>query len=462
MIGKIMSEAAHSIIGMFSAKPASMEQKTSNSDFGSLLRSPEEQPHVNAGEKEISISDDEDVGFEEESSADVQSWETPNVPPSPSQSFGNRIFGQGKASQIIDQDRSSFNRDVMINSESGDEETQRNKGGVASDILSPVANITLGHGSQIGMVSTKSATNIADGRPVNDKLQPGQTKEFQFGSHIRENAAGDEIFPSSDKGLLKLQSLQSQMRGESEELLALPTKTSNSTLGTKGGEQESIWSGLGQSGLRSSPQAAVPVATTDLQKPAVTDGEFAEAFKPDLQPKVNKLETLIEQQLLANSSAQLAVRETIQKPVAFDMSAPQVAERLAAEIADISLSGGTKKFEINPRNLGRMEITFTTRGATEIIEIQTEHRGAKDVIVQHSQLLQDILKSQGRDDLTFRVDVKDNMFSSSRTDGGNFSQQENRDAREQQAMPSPRHQMASSSFESTADNDAASDSSRYA
>lgn len=464
MIGKIMSEAAHSIIGMFSAKPLGMEHETSNSDFGSFLRSPEEQPYSSSAGKEIDTFDFEDVGVEEASPASVQPWETTTVLPFLNQSFGGTT---------------AF---------SADEEAHQAKAGVTSDIFSSQANVTLGNGSQIDMAPTRGAPDMVEGRSGADKLQPGQMEEFQFRSHLREKAVGDEIFPSSDKGLLKLQSLQSQMRSESGELLPLAAKTSKSSelenqdiqfndqtaklatgkhaaalspLVTKGGEQEDARSGLDQFGFRSTPQGPLPVAKSDLQKPAITGGELVESVKQDLQPKIKNLEASIEQQPLASFPAQLAVRETIQKPAPFDMSAPQFAERLAAEIADISVTGRPKTFEINPRNLGRMEITFTTRGSTEIIEIQTDHRAAKDIIVQHSQLLQDILKSQGRDDLTFRVDVKENMFSSSKTDGGNLSQQENRDAREQQARPSQRRQMTSS-FDSATGNETASDSSRYA
>ena len=57
MIGNLMSEAAHSIIGMFSARSAGMESKASNSDFGSLLLSSEKQPQFGGAEVEIDISE---------------------------------------------------------------------------------------------------------------------------------------------------------------------------------------------------------------------------------------------------------------------------------------------------------------------------------------------------------------------------------------------------------------------
>ena len=498
MIGKIMSEAAHSIIGMFSAKPLVMENNASISDFGSLLRSPEEQRHANPDGKQIDAFNLDDVGAEETNPAAAQGWQTINVPPFINQGFGNTIFRQNQTALSAEQDPTAvepgdfvtpdgklsltFNRDMMINSDE-------------------LQNIRPGNGSPIGIASTIGVADIVDGRPVNQGLLPEQTgavtdgnklrnhqaqktEEFQLRSQILENAAGTEIFPSSDKGLLKLQSLQPQLRGEIGELVApsakppisnglehsdfYPTKSDASKQASaltpptaKGGEQQAARSGLGQFDFRSSPRDPLPTPPTGLQKPTIADGEFAEPAKSDLLPATKSLETLIEQQPMTNSSTQMAVRATIQKPASFDTSTPQIAERLAAEITDISVAGGSKKFELNPRNLGRMEITFTTRGTTEFIEIQTEHRAARDVIVQHSQMLQDILKSQGRDDLNFRVDVKENMFASTRNDGASLSQQENRDAREQQARPSQRRPIASS-FDGTTENDPASDNSRYA
>ncbi len=484
MIGKIMSEAAHSIIGMFSAKPLGMENNVSHSDFGSFLRSPEEQPQSAAGAEAIDRLDDQNLGIEETDPVAAH-WDTNNVLPFISQSFGGKIFNQNLISQKVEQDSSTV--DV-------------NKSG-----LSPQANVILGSDSQINMIPGLAAPNVADGRLANHQIlgeQPAEVtvaKELrnqqalkiegiQLGTRIDDSAVSAEIFPSSEKGLLKLQGQQAQMRNEIVEQAALTAKTlrsnepegsdlqfsdpsnkpepgkqasSLSPLLANGTEQRDALSKLNQLGLRSSPSDVLPVAPTDLKDSVLSDNKFVEAAKLESQPANKSLDKLIEQQPITNSSAQLAVRETLQKPVSFDMSSPQIAERLASEIVDLSVSGGPKKFELNPRNLGRMEITFATRGGIEVIEIQTEHRAAKDMIVQHSQLLQDILKSQGRDDLTLRVDVKENMPSSTKNEGGNLAQQENRDSREQPARPSQRRPMASS-FDSSPENDPASDNSRYA
>ncbi|QJB68022.1 flagellar hook-length control protein FliK [Parasphingorhabdus halotolerans] len=611
MIGKIMSEAAHSIIGMFSAEPLVMDNKASISDFGSLLRSPKEQPHSDPVGTEINPADIDHVGVGEIVSVPVRHWETTNFLPFIKDSVGDRKFSQDRISGKVEQNQTTadlvdsamiadpaavvvpaspdsqtglgvpagsidleqpearlslaFHQDLMINpgiienrkttALSADDQAVRPNVKLASDILSPRENIGLGGGPKIDMAAAFVAPNIVDGGSANDKLSPVQTadvldgktfrshqaprtgefqlrpllresvasseilpgsdkgllklpeqmsevidgkslrsrpaprtEEFQFRPQIRENTPSIEIFPSSDKGLLKLQSLQPQLRGEMGEPVSPAAKasTSNATelpdvrfihpaikseadtqaptispLVMKGGQQKDARSELGHFGFRSSGREPLPVAPTSLQKSIVNDGESIEPVKFDLPPVAKSLETSIEQQPIANSSAQLAVRATIQKPATFDMSSPQLAQRLATEISDVSVTGGTRTFEINPRNLGRMEITFTTRGSAEIIEIQTDHRAAKDIIVQHSQVLQDILKSQGRDDLTFRVDVKDNMFSSSKNDGAGLAQQENRDAREQQSRPSQRQKMASS-FDSTSENDPASDNSRYA
>lgn len=121
----------------------------------------------------------------------------------------------------------------------------------------------------------------------------------------------------------------------------------------------------------------------------------------------------------------LTTLPTVHKTVNFDWNRPQFAERFAAEISDLSTHGDLKRFEINPRNLGRLEVAFVARGGTEFIRIEAESQVARDVIVQHSQVIQDMLKAQGRSDLTVRVDIKDQGFSSASDNGGpNFAQQD--------------------------------------
>ncbi|WP_339691596.1 flagellar hook-length control protein FliK [uncultured Parasphingorhabdus sp.] len=435
MIGKLMSEAAHSIIGMFSARSAGMESNPSNTDFGSLLLSPEEQPQSGADKTEIDISDIESVDVGDLDAVPAQHWEATNVLPFANQSMGGTIFDQNRTSSKSGQDPTisdpvdsdtaeeklplTFNRDALQNIRSTafsvDGEPRHTPAKPAADMLASQVKLIPGGGSPIDSAQSAGDADLTDSQPFNNP-----TSQLE----LNKQAAASVHFV------------------------------------TKAGEQKDARSELGKLEFRSTASDNVQV-TTSLQKPAVTDGEFFDPAKPDVSSAVKSFETSMEQLPLANSSAQLAARETTQKSASFDISSPRVAERLGAEIAEMSANGGTKKFEINPRNLGRMEIIFTTRGSREIIEIQTEHQAAKDIIAQHSPVLQDILKSQGRDDLTLRIDVKDNIFSSSKPDGGNLSQQENGDGREQSARPSQSRQIAQS-FESAPENDSVSDNSRYA
>ena len=159
------------------------------------------------------------------------------------------------------------------------------------------------------------------------------------------------------------------------------------------------------------PSRDLPAGTmSNLRQPDGADSRKTDTAKIETQPLSEKIERPAEPLPTVNSVVQLAVRETLQKPVPIDFTSPKIVDRLASEIIDVADSAGIKKFEINPRNLGRMEITFTTRGTEEFISIQTENRAAKDMIAQHSQVLQELLKSQGREDLTVRVDVKESAL----------------------------------------------------
>ena len=531
MIGKIMSEAAYSIIGMLSAKPLVMENKASVSDFGSFLQAPEDQRHSNPKAMEADVLEEQNASVGETDPAPTNLTETDNIPPFINQSFGNRIFGQNRSLHkieaspgMVDVDGSvdpdsklsiTFNRDILVGEavqndsviamSVADGEALQSAPVLASEIILPQANVTLGNETHVNSARASVALDGVDGRAVNQDVAPKQSADLedgvsrldpqaqktgrsQFRSNVGEQSDLDEIFPSSEKGLLKLQGLQPSMRGEMADLAkpianltklveaqdpdtkfidpsgkteAIKPMPSVSPLVARAGEHTDARSAWGRFESRLTPGETSQKAPVNVQNPVMNTTEAAEAAKTDLRVVAKSPETLVEQPLVTNSIAQMAVRETIQKPTSFDMSSPQIAQRLAAEISDISVAGGPKTFELNPRNLGRMEITFTTRGSTEIIEIQTEHRATKDIIGQHSQLLQDILKGQGRDDLTLRVDVKEHMSASTRNDGTSLSQQENRDAREQPARPSQRRHNGSSLNGST-ENDPAPDNSRYA
>ncbi|MEP2988244.1 MAG: flagellar hook-length control protein FliK [Parasphingorhabdus sp.] len=122
---------------------------------------------------------------------------------------------------------------------------------------------------------------------------------------------------------------------------------------------------------------------------------------------------------------------TNQKPISFDWNSPNFAERFGKEISDLAVNGDLKKFEINPRNLGRLEVSLIARGTSEVIQIEAESQAARDVIVQHSQAIQEMLKAQGRSDLSVRVDLKDAGFgSASEGNGQNLAQQDGTGTRE--------------------------------
>lgn len=99
------------------------------------------------------------------------------------------------------------------------------------------------------------------------------------------------------------------------------------------------------------------------------------------------------------------------KTSTFDWNAPKFVERFASEISDLSVNGDLKKFEINPKNLGRLEIALIARGTSEFVRIEAESQAARDVIVQHSQAIQEMLRAQGRSDLSIRVDLKEAGFA---------------------------------------------------
>lgn len=323
--------------------------------------------------------------------------------------------------------------------------------------------------------------------PINDNLQPKQGDERveKIGSSVlqpqkneqpvspspvRENAIGTTMLPSSDAVFLKLQNLHRQRLHSADEPEATTVDTSKvSSVDNPRAKFQGLSNRLdvGREEVSSTNSKLKPDALNDavsLKSLGKTDEYLRpsiEAFKLDGVLPVKAPEQSVESQPIPTAMANGTVRETVQRSVPFDMSAPQVAARLATEITGIVAAGGTKTFELNPRNLGRMEITFFTQNSSEIVEIRTEHRGAKEVLVQHSQMLQDILKSQGREDLNLRIEVKENSFSPSKGEGSDISRQENRDAQEHHRKPSQSRRMAAS-FENVPENDLAADNSRYA
>jgi hypothetical protein len=158
----------------------------------------------------------------------------------------------------------------------------------------------------------------------------------------------------------------------------------------------------------------LPASNTGVEKQAAANLELPAASVEKSVPITTPVHLL-----------NIPTSPTVHKTVNFDWNSPQFAERFAAEISDLSTNGDLKRFEINPRNLGRLEVAFVARGGTEFIRIEAESQAARDAIVQHSQVIQDMLKAQGRSDLTIRVDIKDQGFSSASDNSGlNFAQQD--------------------------------------
>jgi len=94
MIGKIMSKASESIIGMLSAKPITMDNNASKFDFGTLLSSPEEQPQSEAGILELDVSKVENIAAGELGSAAVEHEKKAIILPMFNHNIRNAIYGR--------------------------------------------------------------------------------------------------------------------------------------------------------------------------------------------------------------------------------------------------------------------------------------------------------------------------------------------------------------------------------
>ncbi|GAB5486462.1 MAG: hypothetical protein Pars2KO_00320 [Parasphingorhabdus sp.] len=179
---------------------------------------------------------------------------------------------------------------------------------------------------------------------------------------------------------------------------------------------------------------------TEMYRPVVTEQQEFDIYdsrKVGEEQKTTELDITagVTDKSAPNSSPvsflNSVVTPMVQRPVSFDWNRPEFAERFAAEIKDLTVNGDLKKFEINPRNLGRLEVALVARGTSETIRIEAESQAARDVIVQHAQAIQDMLKGQGRSDLTIRVDVKDTGLSNAfDNDSRNLAQQDGAGTRE--------------------------------
>ena len=115
------------------------------------------------------------------------------------------------------------------------------------------------------------------------------------------------------------------------------------------------------------------------------------------------------------------------RTIAFDWNAPQFVERFASELGRLTTHGDFQKFEINPRNLGRMEVSFFVRDGQEQIQISTVGERVREVIMQHLGAVQEVLKAQGRGEVNLRVDVRDNDPSEFQNAQSGLAQQQGGD-----------------------------------
>lgn len=493
MIGKMMSEAAHSIIGMFSARPVNMESKASNLDFGSLLQSSENpfRSVADAGEMKLPAAEKPDL--DNPDTAAVENLTADMVTPIISQNMQLAVWSRSGLSENAEASLADDKTIAFAAAGTADGHTVpaglpnhgKADGPAVSTLLGQMglgraeaARISAGAEKPVELLrheerqgsalesrlqgKTTENANIADGEEGPelaristgaaqslDSVLRGERQASAFASHFQDrdlyngtsrNGDGLERAGMSTVEARPVGSLLQEETKASEYGSRLPSNTPDSSLLSGKGSDgaEGIDKGSSPRAFSaSSYEMARPVAAPISVLAAKADGQtgFQEEVGASEPFLTRPLETFANQTTIATLSVHPVPREQVQAGAPFDLTAPRLAERLAAEISDMSASGETKKFEINPRNLGRMEITFATRGSTEIVEIQTENRFAKDVIAQHSHLLQDMLKSQGRDDLSFRVDVKDNMLASARADSGQLGQQDNRGGREQQSAP---------------------------
>lgn len=211
---------------------------------------------------------------------------------------------------------------------------------------------------------------------------------------------------------------------------------------------------------RQTPEFEVGEATVVANKSMKIEAKLPFVEMENL-PAAGHLERNTELSLPAHSTPAIPAQNITPKTVSFDWNAPQFAERFASEMSDLTINGDLKKFEINPRNMGRLEVSFISRGGAEIIQIGAENDAAREMIVQHSQAIQDMLKAQGRSDLTLRVDVRENMLFGPQQDSMNFDQQDSASAREERAAPS-KNRGSGMPTEVDADPQGPSDNSRYA
>ncbi|MEP2101887.1 MAG: hypothetical protein ABJP02_10295 [Parasphingorhabdus sp.] len=564
MIGKIMSEAAHSIIGMLSAKPSNMETKTANIEFSSLLLPGEDRSRLTLDGAGTDASEEKsDMQFLEQL---VGSDDQP-VPPVSDREIAKTIGTKFAIEQVEGESKLPADAPKSLPSVSEIERfssvsssNSKQSGSAATEAHSNAHALTVGrdhadieadessHDQQKQKMADapKSASIpliFVDGPTVNDdgvatattdgqkavaatETQPPilrnsavsedlnassiesreaveskspaafkpliEGKPLADGKTVLESGAKTEFLSSSTQGVIKEPSdINMPKRNPAEtithastvgtSIAAKPLLDPSMTNQTKANDLSNKTpsdNGAGRKitdalDLRTASKSKIedsvsrqPIKSEIGETSLAADKPIGTETKPSFaelnsRPATGQLDRNIELSAPVQSTAVNGVTNGTPKTVNFDWHAPQFAERFASELSDLTATGDLKRFEINPRNLGRLEVSFVSRGGSEVLQIDAESDAAREVIVQHSQAIQDMLKAQGRSDLTLRVDVRDNIFSSSGNDSMNFAQQDRSDAREERSNPSQNYRQ-STPIEGQADQQMPSDNSRYA
>jgi len=513
MIDKIMSEASHSIIGMLSAKPLDMETRTANNEFSSLLvpgdalsgpvldKDGADTTDDKRGEEFLAqlIGDDaQPVSIPNEHEAvkavaaklSVESHEGDSelpfdAAPSPApvsemerfisivQASSNGSTNVGNEVVQLNGDSSTGRRARVLNTiitadVSVDQNVSAKTGIPKTSVVADSDAATLplpevSDGTTITLPENKSSTMF---KPAIEGSQPADNKP------VLENSGKTEVTHSSTNSQVK-QPLNIEMpkpalaETKSADIMQNAAAVTSPVSGSERKIRDSLDLRLAsKSKVEASkrPQATeieVRDATIAADKPMKIETKlpFAEI---DKLPAVGQLEKNIELSAPLHSAPVTDGQNSAARTVNFDWNAPKFAQRFAAEISDLNISGDLKKFEINPRNLGRLEVSFISRGGAEVLQIDAESEAAREMIMQHSQAIQDMLKAQGRSDLTLRVDVKENMFAQSHNENMNFSEQHGTNGQDERSAPSSQNRRTGMSAEGDGDPPAPSDNSRYA
>lgn len=460
MIGKIMSEASRSIIGMLSAKPSDMETRTANNEFSSLLLPGENRSRPASGNTAVDVV--KGHGTKDGVKSDVEEFLnqlidndaqpvapviTPNVaktigikPPVEVSEDVAELSSDTLPLPATHPENLRFIPTVQPSSNeyisTGDEALP--KAGAAFDLAKPGSDLSKHKPDNLRSTSdadvdsklpsraeTQTAPIAADKQrsispdtPIPNAAMsnvPAPKDAKKAPSTAAPYLDAEIVGTSKDTGITPAISAASLNLGPTRQMrdLLAPELASKGKAETSAPKQVP-----GSQALESKARNAAIAASKPVK--AETKLPFADM---DNLPAAGHLERTAELSAPVPAAPVAGAHNATTKTVGFDWNAPQFAERFASELADLNGNGDLKKFEINPRNMGRLEVSFITRGAAEIVRIEAESDAVREAIVQHSQAIQDLLKANGRADLTLRVDVRENMFAASDNGGLNPGQQ---------------------------------------